>query len=112
MAGSPTPRRLESVPSYVLSVASLTPAHPSQSLIDLAGSEKATASKERNAEGRHINQSQVVAVFVSTFGLTLHCDRLLTLKNVISKLAEQSAKKTSGHIPYRDSKLFVPLTLK
>lgn len=31
--------------------------------------------------------------------------RLLTLKNVISKLAEQSAKKTTGHIPYRDSKL-------
>ncbi|KAJ9116916.1 hypothetical protein QFC22_004573 [Naganishia vaughanmartiniae] len=57
------------------------------SLIDLAGSEKATASKERNAEGRYINQS------------------LLTLKNVISKLAEQSAKKTTGHIPYRDSKL-------
>lgn len=35
-----------------------------------------------------------------------HLDfRLLTLKNVISKLAEQSAKKTTGHIPYRDSKL-------
>lgn len=31
----------------------------SQSLIDLAGSEKATASKGKNAEGRHINQSQV-----------------------------------------------------
>ncbi|KAJ9113966.1 hypothetical protein QFC19_000162 [Naganishia cerealis] len=29
------------------------------SLIDLAGSEKATASKERNAEGRYINQSAV-----------------------------------------------------
>lgn len=57
------------------------------SLIDLAGSEKATDNKERNAEGKHINQS------------------LLTLKNVISKLAEHSARKTTGHIPFRDSKL-------
>lgn len=56
------------------------------SLIDLAGSEKATGSKERNAEGKYINQS------------------LLTLKNVISKLAEQNGKK-GGHVPFRDSKL-------
>ena len=35
----------------------------------------------------------------------VHPQSLLTLKNVISKLAEQSAKKTTGHIPYRDSKL-------
>jgi centromeric protein E len=27
------------------------------SLIDLAGSERATDNKERNAEGKHINQS-------------------------------------------------------
>lgn len=27
------------------------------SIIDLAGSEKHTSSKERNAEGKHINQS-------------------------------------------------------
>ncbi|TYJ58389.1 hypothetical protein B9479_000935 [Cryptococcus floricola] len=57
------------------------------SIIDLAGSEKHTSSKERNAEGRHINQS------------------LLTLKLVISKLADLASKRNVTHIPYRDSKL-------
>ncbi len=61
------------------------------SLIDLAGSEKAAESKERRAEGSHINKS------------------LLTLGTVISKLSEQkegkSADKDAKHLPYRDSKL-------
>lgn len=59
----------------------------SLSIIDLAGSEKHTSSKERNAEGKHINQS------------------LLTLKLVISKLADMASKRAVMHIPYRDSKL-------
>jgi len=59
-------------------------------LIDLAGSEKASAHtvgkdpKARRTEGSYINKS------------------LLTLGNVISKL---SSDKRTGHIPYRDSKL-------
>ncbi|WVO18606.1 hypothetical protein L204_106325 [Cryptococcus depauperatus] len=57
------------------------------SIIDLAGSEKHTSSKERNAEGKYINQS------------------LLTLKLVISKLADLASKRNVTHIPYRDSKL-------
>ncbi|RSH90768.1 Kinesin-like protein kip2 [Saitozyma podzolica] len=57
------------------------------SIIDLAGSEKHTSSKERNVEGRHINQS------------------LLTLKLVISKLADMASKRNVTHVPYRDSKL-------
>ncbi|KAL7420485.1 Kinesin-like protein kip2 [Cryptotrichosporon argae] len=57
------------------------------SIIDLAGSERHTSSKERNAEGKHINQS------------------LLTLKLVISKLADMASKRNVTHVPYRDSKL-------
>ncbi|BEI80502.1 hypothetical protein CcaverHIS002_0110310 [Cutaneotrichosporon cavernicola] len=57
------------------------------SIIDLAGSEKHTSSKERNVEGRHINQS------------------LLTLKLVISKLADMASNRDVKHVPYRDSKL-------
>ncbi|RYP54174.1 hypothetical protein DL768_000953 [Monosporascus sp. mg162] len=61
------------------------------SLIDLAGSEKAAESKERRAEGSHINKS------------------LLTLGTVISKLSENKEGKPSDkdgkHLPYRDSKL-------
>ncbi|KAI9015324.1 P-loop containing nucleoside triphosphate hydrolase protein [Phycomyces nitens] len=55
-------------------------------LIDLAGSEKAVTNQERRKEGAYINKS------------------LLTLGTVISKLTEQG-KSSSGHIPYRDSKL-------
>lgn len=55
------------------------------SLIDLAGSEKAAESKERRAEGSHINKS------------------LLTLGTVISKLSEQKEGKFSDkdakHLP-------------
>ncbi|KAI0482326.1 kinesin-domain-containing protein [Xylariaceae sp. FL0804] len=61
------------------------------SLIDLAGSEKAAESKERRAEGSHINKS------------------LLTLGTVISKLSEHKEGKGNDkdgkHLPYRDSKL-------
>ncbi|KAH6566484.1 hypothetical protein BASA50_011383 [Batrachochytrium salamandrivorans] len=53
------------------------------SLIDLAGSEKATDDLERRKEGAYINKS------------------LLALGNVICRITEE----TSGHIPYRDSKL-------
>jgi len=58
-----------------------------QSLIDLAGSEKATSDKERTREGRYINTS------------------LLTLGTVISTLAENAAKKKNDFVPYRNSKL-------
>ncbi|KAJ7459870.1 kinesin-like protein [Mycena latifolia] len=57
------------------------------SLIDLAGSEKATSNAERTREGRYINTS------------------LLTLGTVISTLAENAAKGKTDHIPYRNSKL-------
>lgn len=52
-------------------------------LCDLAGSEKATLQVERRQEGSFINKS------------------LLALGTVIAKLS----KGTTGHIPYRDSKL-------
>ncbi|KAG0016895.1 hypothetical protein BGZ82_000914 [Podila clonocystis] len=52
-------------------------------LIDLAGSEKASADIERRKEGAFINKS------------------LLTLGTVIAKLTEEKGT----HIPYRDSKL-------
>lgn len=63
------------------------------SMIDLAGSERAADSKERQKEGAHINKS------------------LLTLGTVVSKLSGD--KEASGnpsdkdhkHLPYRDSKL-------
>ncbi|KAI6156511.1 P-loop containing nucleoside triphosphate hydrolase protein [Pisolithus thermaeus] len=57
------------------------------SLIDLAGSEKATSDKERTREGKYINTS------------------LLTLGSVISTLAENAAKNKNDHVPYRNSKL-------
>ncbi|KAJ2924618.1 hypothetical protein H1R20_g12471, partial [Candolleomyces eurysporus] len=57
------------------------------SLIDLAGSEKATSDKERTREGKYINTS------------------LLTLGTVIQTLADNSAKKKSDHVPFRNSKL-------
>ncbi|PFH47916.1 hypothetical protein AMATHDRAFT_150971 [Amanita thiersii Skay4041] len=57
------------------------------SLIDLAGSEKATSDKERTREGKYINTS------------------LLTLGTVIGTLADNAAKRKSDHVPYRNSKL-------
>lgn len=59
------------------------------SLIDLAGSEKASENKERRTEGAHINKS------------------LLTLGTVIGKLAgdKDGTEKDQKHLPYRDSKL-------
>ena len=63
------------------------------SLIDLAGSERAAISKDRQAEGSHINKS------------------LLTLGTVIGGLSSVTDKtgnrveKDVKHLPYRDSKL-------
>ncbi|KAK0202275.1 kinesin-like protein [Desarmillaria ectypa] len=57
------------------------------SLIDLAGSEKATSDKERTREGKYINTS------------------LLTLGTVIGTLSENAAKGKSDHVPFRNSKL-------
>ncbi|KAI0039317.1 kinesin-domain-containing protein [Auriscalpium vulgare] len=57
------------------------------SLIDLAGSEKATSDKVRTREGKYINTS------------------LLTLGTVIATLAENASKNKSDHVPYRNSKL-------
>ncbi|KAG2009468.1 kinesin [Coprinopsis cinerea AmutBmut pab1-1] len=57
------------------------------SLIDLAGSEKATSDKERTREGKYINTS------------------LLTLGTVIGTLADNAAKRKSDHVPFRNSKL-------
>ncbi|KAJ3846238.1 kinesin motor domain-containing protein [Lentinula lateritia] len=57
------------------------------SLIDLAGSEKATSDKERMQEGKYINTS------------------LLTLGTVISKLSDNATKQKNDHIPFHDSKL-------
>ncbi|KAF8585087.1 kinesin-domain-containing protein [Ramaria rubella] len=57
------------------------------SLIDLAGSEKATSDRERTREGKYINTS------------------LLTLGSVIGTLAENHAKGRNDHVPYRNSKL-------
>ncbi|KAI9508421.1 kinesin-domain-containing protein [Russula earlei] len=57
------------------------------SLIDLAGSEKATSDKERTREGKYINTS------------------LLTLGSVIATLAENASKGKSDHVPFRNSKL-------
>ena len=60
------------------------------SLIDLAGSERASATQNRGIrliEGANINRS------------------LLTLGNCINGLCEAIEKGTKPHIPYRDSKL-------
>lgn len=57
------------------------------SLIDLAGSERATSDKERTNEGKYINQS------------------LLTLGTVIGTLAENASKSKKDFVPFRNSKL-------
>jgi hypothetical protein len=60
------------------------------SLIDLAGSERASVTKNKGMrliEGANINKS------------------LLTLGNCINALCESNLKGTKPHIPYRDSKL-------
>ncbi|KAG9006421.1 Kinesin-like protein kip2 [Tulasnella sp. 427] len=57
------------------------------SLIDLAGSERATSDKERTSEGKYINQS------------------LLTLGTVIGTLAENASKNKKDFVPFRNSKL-------
>ena len=60
------------------------------SLIDLAGSERASVTKNKGMrliEGANINKS------------------LLTLGNCINALCESNIKGTKPHVPYRDSKL-------
>lgn len=60
------------------------------SLIDLAGSERASSTKNRGIrllEGANINRS------------------LLALGNCINALCENSEKGSKAHVPYRDSKL-------
>ncbi|TDL20830.1 kinesin-domain-containing protein [Rickenella mellea] len=57
------------------------------SLIDLAGSEKATSDKDRTREGKYINTS------------------LLTLGTVIATLGENAVKGKTDHVPFRNSKL-------
>jgi centromeric protein E len=77
-----------------------------QSLIDLAGSEKATSDKERTREGKYINTRSVLSAPNTTSGLTPRASRsLLTLGTVIGTLADNASKKKSDHVPYRNSKL-------
>jgi kinesin family protein 18/19 len=67
------------------------------SMIDLAGSERASATQNRGIrliEGANINRS------------------LLTLGNCINALCEASEKGTKPHVPYRDSKLTRLLKVK
>lgn len=67
------------------------------SLIDLAGSERASATQNRGIrliEGANINRS------------------LLTLGNCINALCEANEKGTKPYIPYRDSKLTRLLKVK
>jgi centromeric protein E len=63
------------------------------SLIDLAGSEKATSDKERTREGKYINTR---CVMTPQLGLTslliVLVFSLLTLGSVIATLAENSSK--------------------
>ncbi len=72
---------------------------------DLAGSEKHTSSKERNAEGKHINQSCVNLIPLILLRAAQEILSLLTLKLVISKLADIASKRNVSHVPFRDSKL-------
>lgn len=57
------------------------------SLIDLAGSEKASELKDQRTEGAHINKS------------------LLTLGTIIARLSSDNKTTDVQHLPYRDSKL-------
>ena len=69
----------------------------SLSLIDLAGSERATSQAERRAEGAFINRSLLTLEKVRR---PRACSSLTS--QVISALTED---KPRAHIPYRDSKL-------
>lgn len=62
-----------------------------QSLIDLAGSEKATSDKERTKEGRYINTRSHNFFYVSSSSINIS-HSLLTLGTVIATLAENAAK--------------------
>lgn len=97
--GAGMQQRLTSTSSTTSSLASSSPLGAqvrvsSLSLVDLAGSEsvKLTGNNERRQEGHYINQS------------------LMTLGKVVYALSEAgddpvNSKKSTKHIPYRDSKL-------
>ena len=101
-----------------------------QSLIDLAGSERATSDKERTREGKYINTRYATCLGRVIMAINWFvCYSLLTLGSVIATLAENSAKgKTCvstrkliiifhipdltrvlhycrSHVPFRNSKL-------
>jgi len=78
--GQESGHRLGLMPSNGFRVSTLN-------LIDLAGSERASDTKERRTEGGHINKS------------------LLTLGTIISRLSNGRGKDVEQHLPYRDSKL-------
>ena len=64
----------------------------SKSLIDLAGSEKATSDKERTKEGKYINTR--CAIFYTNYGNnTYGFSSLLTLGTVIGTLADNASKR-------------------
>lgn len=74
------------------------------SIIDLAGSERASVTKnrgERLLEGANINRSLLGASFRCTMGLT-RLIYLIALGNCINALCDPHK---SNHVPYRDSKL-------
>jgi centromeric protein E len=62
------------------------------SLIDLAGSERATSDKERTREGKYINTRLVLIIMGPPLLTSSLASSLLTLGTVISTLAENAAK--------------------
>jgi centromeric protein E len=62
------------------------------SLIDLAGSEKATSDKERTREGKFINTRCTLTLARPYWLLIVMVFSLLTLGSVIATLAENSSK--------------------
>ena len=64
-----------------------------QSLIDLAGSEKATSDKDRTREGRYINTRYGYRPYINPHRELTPNPSLLTLGSVIGTLAENAAKK-------------------
>jgi centromeric protein E len=62
------------------------------SLIDLAGSEKATSDKDRTREGKYINTRYVVTSACLSRSLIVSVFSLLTLGSVIATLAENASR--------------------
>jgi centromeric protein E len=70
------------------------------SLIDLAGSEKATSDKERTREGKYINTRWIVTLACHSWSLIATLFSLLTLGSVIATLAENASKgKKYANLP-------------